>query len=325
MGLDAPWQHIQQMVLELGGLAVLVGLGAWRLTRPDMTVWERLIFFITAGAVSINYDWQNCGQALPLLLVGTIILWWSEWSRANTAHRHQLIFPALWLGFSFSLLAKLGFNLRISHYGVFLAMPAFLSVFYFLLYLLPRYLERFGLVTKTFRAFILIFLLTGLTHLVIHSSLFYQDKNFPLGTGGNKIVTYDPSVDPTGAAMAAATAWLQSQTTPTNTVAVLPEGVLLNYLTRRANPTPYVVFAFEIWAYGETKMLAAYKKNPPDYVVLIHRDSAEYGLPYFGQQKGFGYDIMQWINENYQPVWLIGHEPLQTNAFGIKILKFRKP
>jgi hypothetical protein len=30
---------------------------------------------------------------------------------------------------------------------------------------------------------------------------------------------------------------------------------------------------------------------------------------------------MQWIDKNYQPVYLIGHEPLQNGLFGIKILK----
>ena len=46
----------------------------------------------------------------------------------------------MWLAFSFVMLAKLGFNPRISHYGVFLAMPAFLSAIYLLLHLMPRFL-----------------------------------------------------------------------------------------------------------------------------------------------------------------------------------------
>jgi len=46
-----------------------------------------------------------------------------------------------------------------------------------------------------------------------------------------------------------------------------------------------------------------------------------YGVPYFGQQKGYGFDVMQWVRRNYEPVELIGAEPLQSGAFGIKILK----
>src|SRR5208282_2521695 len=157
--------------------------------------------------------------------------------------------------------------------------------------------------------------------LTIHAALFYKDKDFTLGTGGDRIVTYKPAVDPTGAAMASAAVWIETHTAPADTLAVLPEGVMLNYLTRRDNPTPYVVFAFEVWAFGEQTMLAAYQRNPPDYIVLIQRDSSEYGVQYFGLQKGYGFDVMQWVRQNYEPVELIGSEPLQSSAFGIKILK----
>ena len=409
MGLDAPWSHIGQALIEFGGLAVIVGLCAWRLTRKDVTSdelqvtrkasasnpvtrlrgrslssvtssqhsgaakarhpstvtfrVERVIYFALAGGVSINYGWQNSGHCLPLLVVVAAILWWREWQKVTrderqvtrktsasnpvTRHPSPVTFPALWLAFSFAMLAKLGFNPRLSHYGVFLAMPAFLSAIYLLLHLLPRFLEKVasdewqvtGKETApapglspvnchltSFRAAMLIFLLAGLTRLTIQSALFYKDKDFTLGSGGDRIVTYNPKIEnpksaPTGAAMAAAAAWIEAHTAPTNTLAVLPEGVMLNYLTRRDNPTPYVVFAFEVWAFGEQNMLAAYEKNPPDYIVLIQRDSSEYGVPYFGQQKGYGFDVMQWVRRNYQSVELIGAEPLQSSAFGIKIVK----
>jgi hypothetical protein len=412
MGLDAPWLHIRRTLIEFGGLAVIVGLCAWRLTRKDVTSdeWqvrrkasafnpitrhpspvtfrvERVVLFAAAGGASINYGWQNSGHALPLLLVVAAILWWREWCLAAkiedgrlkmaktsapssiinspsspllAAERCRLFFPALWLAFSFSMLAKLGFNPRISHYGVFLAMPAFLSAIYLLLHLLPRFFQpqmdtdKHGLKTRLptrndlenicvhpclsvvnpspvtchlspFRVAILIFLLAGLARLTIQSALFYKDKDFTLGSGGDRIVAYDPKIDPTGAAMASAAAWIETNTAPTNTLAVLPEGVMLNYLTRRDNPTPYVVFAFEVWAFGEQNMLAAYEKNPPDYIVLVQRDSSEYGVPYFGLQKGYGFDVMQWVKRNYEPVELIGNEPLQNGAFGIKILKHLPP
>jgi hypothetical protein len=347
---------------------------------------ERVIFFALAGGASINYGWQSAGHCLPLLVVFAAILWWREWqkvtrdewqvtrqnSSSNPATRHPspVAFPSLWLAFSFFLLAKLGFNPRISHYGVFLAMPAFLSAIYLLLYLLPRALARDeGQVTgdekvpvaskreiaspvtrhpslSAFRVAMLIFVLAGLARLTIQSGLFYKDKDFALGSGGDRMVTYDPKIDPTGAAMASAAAWIETNTVPTSTLAVLPEGVMLNYLTRRDNPTPYVVFAFEVWAFGETNMLAAYEKNPPDYIVLVQRDSSEYGVPYFGMEKGYGFDVMQWVRRNYspcgvvdfayptvvrivtpqgEPVELIGSEPLKSGAFGIEILKRLPP
>ncbi len=341
-GLDTPWFHIGRALIEFGGLAVIAGLCAWRLTRPALKPLERVIIFVLAGGLSINYGWQNCGHALPLLVVVAAILWWQEWHRKSEIGNRKSEIGILWLAFSFAMLAKLGFNPRISHFGVFLAMPAFLSAIYLLLYLLPRALTsgKWQVASDTnsgnlspvtchlspFRAAILIFLLAGLARLTIQSALFYKDKDFVLGSGGDRMVTYDlklenPKSAKTGAAMAAAAAWIETHTARTNTLAVLPEGVMLNYLTHRDNPTPYVVFAFEVWAFGETNMLAAYEKAPPDYIVLVQRDSSEYGVKFFGQQQGYGFDVMQWVRQNYQPVELIGAEPLQSGAFGIEILK----
>jgi hypothetical protein len=343
-GMDAPWFHVEQALLEFGGLAVVVGLCAWRLTRPTLKPLERIVLFVLAGGASINYGWQHGGHCLPLLVVVAAILWWRGWRRNPEFGIRNSEFVILWLAFSLVLLAKLGFNPHLSHYGIFLAMPAFLSAIYLLLHLLPRWLQnprspvpsprsdgpsgagQIGLWTvdsrlKSFRVAILIFLLAGLARLTIQSALFYKDKDFTLGSGGDRIITYDPKVDPTGAAMASAATWIETHTAPTNTLAVLPEGVMLNYLTRRDNPTPYVVFAFEVWAYGEQHMLDAYQKNPPDYIVLVHRDTSEYGYPYFGAAKGFGLDVVQWINRNYRPVYLIGDEPLHAGGFGLKILE----
>ncbi len=355
-GLDAPWSHIGKALIEFGGLVIIVGLCAWRLTRPMVTSLERAIVIGLVGGASIYYDWTKFGHALPLLVIVAAILWWREWrsgvwrlgagisvlSPEPGTWNPEPIFPALWLAFSFALLAKLGFNPRISHFGVFLAMPAFLSAIYLLVYLLPRMLGSgvWGLAsgvvpqnrepgtqtrTKAFRAAMLIFLLAGLARLTIQSALFYKDKDFSLGSGGDRIVTYNPKVDPTGAAMASAVQRIETHTAPTNTLAVLPEGVMLNYLTRRDNPTPYVVFAFEVWAFGEQTMLDAYEKNPPDYIVLVQRDSSEYGVKYFGQQRGYGFDMMQWVRRNYQPVELISEIGNTNGAFGIRILKHDSP
>jgi hypothetical protein len=55
--------------------------------------------------------------------------------------------------------------------------------------------------------------------------------------------------------------------------------------------------------------------------MLIHRDSLDYGVKFFGQEEKFGLKLMQWIEANYHPVYLVGNEPLRNSLFGIKILK----
>jgi hypothetical protein len=323
-GLDQPGHHLGQILLETAGLACVVGVAAWRLTRPTLDNLERLVLWLVIGGISFNYPWQHFGHALPAILLASGRLWWRDWKSASGEERSRLFFPALWLAFSVALLAKLGLNLRIYHYGVFLAMPAFLTTVYLLVRQLPQFLARRQMPSDPFRQAMLILLVAGLAHLALLSDLFYRDKTSPLGSGGDQIYTYNQSADPTGPAMQQAAAWIETHTAPTNTLAVMPEGVMLNYLTRRPNSTPYVVFASEVFLYGEARMLAAYQQHPPDYIALIHRSGTEYGHPYFGQEQGFGYDVMQWVKQNYDPVWLIGQEPLQTNAFGIKILKSKR-
>jgi hypothetical protein len=320
MGLDVPWFHLRQMIVESGALGLMLVICAWRLGRPTLSSTERILIFSGVGGISIYFNWTHCGPALPLLVLCAAGLIYSEYRSAAIEQRSRLVFPALWVVYSLFLMAKMGLNARITHYGIFLAMPAFLSSIYLLIFLLPRFVQSLNLPPQHFRAAILVLLIAGFARLTIHSGLFYRDKDFPVGPASDRIITYKPAVDPTGADMAAAVDWIETHTAPTNTIAAIPEGALLNYLTRRSNPTPYVVFMSEVWAFGEQTMFDAYRKSPPDYIALVHRDSSEWGVPYFGQKKGYGREMMEWINQNYQPVHLIGSEPLKTNVFGIKIL-----
>ena len=100
---------------------------------------------------------------------------------------------------------------------------------------------------------------------------------------------------------------------------------MLNYLARRKSPSRYLNFVpFEMNTYGEENILGDFRKNPPDYFILVHREVSEFKVGYFGRISGYGLKIAQWIYGNYTPVRLIGYEPFVDGRFGIKIMK-RKP
>jgi hypothetical protein len=106
------------------------------------------------------------------------------------------------------------------------------------------------------------------------------------------------------------------------TFIVVPEGVTLNYLTRRNNPSRYYSFIpFEVELYGEENIIADFKSNPPDYFIIVHRNTNEFGVGYFGRNDGYGLKIAEWIYGNYEPVGIIGYEPLKDGKFGIIIMK----
>ena len=110
---------------------------------------------------------------------------------------------------------------------------------------------------------------------------------------------------------------------PDETLAVLPEGVMLNYLARRVNPTGHINFMPpEFVIFGEPRMLAAFQQSPPDWIVLTHKDTREYGVGFFG--TGYGRVLYAWVHENYEPVKRFGDPPLEPRSkFGAALWKRR--
>jgi hypothetical protein len=73
--------------------------------------------------------------------------------------------------------------------------------------------------------------------------------------------------------------------------------------------------------YGESAMLAELKRRPPTFVALVHRDTREYGVQFFG--RDYARDIVQWVREEYEPVALEGAMPFSGPDFGILIARRR--
>ncbi len=327
LGLDAPQRNIALMLAHAAGVCLVVALyAACCRGFSRRSVSERAALAALMAVLSVAsyfYPWLECGRALPILIVTVVAVAFRSWRRQGSpAFGRGLVFPWLWSVFGLVLLAKMGFSGRIWHYGFYLAMPAAIACVYFLCGILPRWFQQAELDGAIFRVAIIGTLAIGTFRLVSTSGGIYQLKNYPVGDGADKIIAYHPDADARSYAVNLTLAWLKSNAPPEATLAVLPEGVMLNYLSRRTNPTPYTAITpAEVQAYGEENMLAAYQANRPDYIILIHRDSSEFGVGYFGQTPEFGRSTLRWIKQHYQPVYLIGHEPLQTNLFGIQILK----
>ena len=201
-------------------------------------------------------------------------------------------------------------------------MPAFVAAIYLLLWQLPGVLEGYGVRRNFFRATICILLMTAFLRLFVQSQHVLNEKTVAVGEGSDKVVTFSAQNHPAGPAVQSALGWLQDNARAEATLAVLPEGVMVNYLSRRINPTKYLIWnPAEMVGLGQNTMVASFRENAPDYVMLIHRDHSEYGVKFFGQEERFGLKLMQWIEANYEPVCLIGNEPLRSSQFGIKILK----
>jgi len=78
------------------------------------------------------------------------------------------------------------------------------------------------------------------------------------------------------------------------TLLVLPEGAMINYLTRHASSIPLISFTpGEYAAFGEPYITNSLKKHPPDFIVIIQR-------PFFGYNFGtdWGKKTVAWVKEH---------------------------
>jgi Dolichyl-phosphate-mannose-protein mannosyltransferase len=323
MGLDAPWDHLRQTALQFLSLTAVATVCALVSLRKIPLLLTVLLFVLCAFELiqlSWNFNWFNCGHCLPLL--GLTLLALLVGSGVKNGWETPVVFATLWTVWSLALLAKLGFFCRIWHYGFALAMPAFVSGIYLLLWALPRQLERCGVRPIFFRSLMWLMLLPGLTRLTQASLKLYSDKTLSIGSGADTIVAFNPHFHPVDSQVATALHWVETNVPPGATLAVLPQGALLNYLSRHNNPCGYVAWnPPEIAAFGQEKMTAALIAHSPDYVIELFVNYGEYGENYFGLEKRFGLDAQRWIDAHYQLVDQIGHDWLKDGQFGIKILK----
>jgi len=108
------------------------------------------------------------------------------------------------------------------------------------------------------------------------------------------------------------------------TFVAIPEGVMLNYLSRRRNPTPYLsFFPPEMAVWGEDNALAALEARRPDFVLVVERSILEYGGGRYGERAEFGAAIMEWVNENYAPIEAVRQPPPADKSFGVTFMARR--
>ena len=311
MGLDMSFLHLERMGEDFIVIVVVVAIYALvfrrrlesRFKPPGLLPLLRLSLIAPLVICAVVWNWFDCGRTLPLLVLvaGTLLIFQYRKSAVGPA----ALFPLLWMMFGLALLFKLGVYPRIWHYGFALAMPAFVGAVYLLVWLLPRLLaQKYRVNGVWFRTTICLVLLIGFVRLFLRSESFYCQKDMPVGNGGDEIMTYDSSRDPFHGNVKTALSWIEQNVPPTATLAVLPEGAMINYLSRRVNPTRFLAWVPPVFAvFGQTNMASAFEKSSPDYVVIVARNTSEFGVGPFGDDPRYGAEVKQWLDHHYVPVY----------------------
>jgi hypothetical protein len=333
MGLDDPFHNFIKMIRS--GIfvlaAIISALFLCHMIKKYKGNSVAVVFFAFIIGVIIsltfNVDLSDIGRPLPLLSLSALIflvylLKKSIQEDTITAINH---IPVLLLNiFGFFLLFKMFFYSRMFHYGFYLTLPATLTLVCVLTWYLPKWFKTRYLGSEIFLVFvILVFVIFSIKFINV-SDYYFRAKTFSVGAGKDRIVTYDPKYDSRTIPFSQAIAWIKANVAETDSLIVFPEGIMINFLTKRINPTPYINFMPpEMMIFGDNRILDAIKMNSPDYFVIVSRDTAEYGYDIFGRDKTLGNEIMNWVKEHYEQVVLFGHDPILKNRFGIKIMKHR--
>jgi hypothetical protein len=115
-------------------------------------------------------------------------------------------------------------------------------------------------------------------------------------------------------------AWLQHNTTQSQTLTVLPEGITLNVLAQRPTSIPYLsAIPSDLAMFSEPAILAALQKSPPDFIAILDRPTDDFA------QRNFGTDyattLRTYIMQHYHPAHQSGPTPFTTQNFGILLLR----
>ncbi len=224
---------------------------------------------------------------------------------------------AWWALLGLSIFAVV-YSLRIFFLGSFkwlgfvLLFPSAVLMFLLHLWLMPDILRRRYATGSWYRV-----ILAGLVATFVwqHANLSLGNlaqKNVTIGRGGDRMYAFPTTrVSVSAEVLSHAVRQVERRVPPDATLLAVPEGVLVNYLTRRENPTPYMqTFLLKPHfdaAGGTRQIIAVLDSTPPDYILYLGRrvevPGAEYQIRGPG---GFANDVFEWIESHYEVVDRLG-------------------
>lgn len=299
LGTDAPLPHLLRL-LSGGVLAAapfvllrLLARGSARLRthlrhlRRCEGVWISIPVLLAAAIGFFAFAPLNA--ALPLAPAALLAVLFR--GRGRCARRNAGLAAAFAL-FALVLSAKMALAAHIWHYGFVLALPAFCCAV-----LLPSAVRGSPAPPGPAYPAACLALLLGFSAAALRMqsrTLRQWDIASPIHDGAFLAPAFQAE------AFNAALGWIRSETAPESTLAVLPEGAILNVLSGRANPTPYVSLpATDIPRYPPGALPAAYSNALPDTLVL----AAKLGEARFGTD--YAQDLMALLAPHYTPAFTV--------------------
>ena len=295
------WDKLLQSIIIFGVLLLINIPILKHILKPTYTVRKQVINYIIY-LISFNIciflliDLLERANIIGLLHVfGVSRFTMFEWiglstfyilykSIQNISSKDGIVITMLAL-FSICSGVRIGFLFGIG-YSIFLGvLPLVLNAIYFLN----------SKINIEYKKIIIIFLVT----LVINNFyLMISIRNYQqtrLETEKGDFYLYKPSAQQLGKMLS----WIYSNTNKSDTVLVLPEGPLINFITGRPSVDKYYhLIPNHISALDEDKIVSDLNKNKPDYIIIQKIDYSDYGKAYLGID--YGMKISMFVKNNYK-------------------------
>jgi len=299
MGFDNGWRNVG-WELEFTLCAVLmvgaIWAAGWFVNRP----WSwplRLATALGAGYLACSVSMGGgfeIGPCLPglILIILTIVVarLVRELQQTGRVQARNVMALALVL-LAGTMLARMALRARINHFGFIQAAFAGMVAVAVIVSEVPQWTGHGRWGRRVTLAGIMAMLALGSGAIVAESARNHAAQTQPVGSGADRFYAFNPNLDETGSVVNWCVERLQS-IPPGATLLVLPEGVMINYLTRHERPMPEFVS-------DEQEYIKQLSRTQPDYVIYIWGDQRDAGIPRFGDPGQPGEKIVQWLRENY--------------------------
>jgi hypothetical protein len=297
-GLDDIAGNLWIVVKWLGMYCLLLGAGVWIdwASRKGRSGWGLAIiaFVVCGGFFCWRFDrtnWSGMITPLPVVLGLSFVICGVALIRRRSVAALRLAL----VGFAGVLVAKMGLKAYVYHYGFALALPGTVVLICLVAEELPRWIEQHGGSGRVLRAIGLAAWITA-----IAAMLRVDNRRWSADT---TVVAAGTPDEFRGDDRAAGIVDLCHRVTmfvpPGGSLVVLPQGLMVNYLTRRITPNRTINFMPpEVLAAGEQNVLAGFKAHPPDAIVLtpavIHDGNFT-----LDDRDPYGADTLRWVRANY--------------------------
>ncbi|MBF0176251.1 MAG: hypothetical protein HQL63_05305 [Magnetococcales bacterium] len=219
-----------------------------------------------------------------------------------------LSFLGVWLMLSLVLLSRKFFDSTLFGYGFVLVTPAFLSLFGFLTGLIPRWLISQGkpLEARHIQIIYTIYALFIITGVWLQSQSAYRHMTFPVGENRNRFLALPPALSLSSMVHKRFAIWAKQQLRPDDTLFVIPEGLMFNFLYKVVNPTQIQsLFPDDMLVFGEDVLAQKIIENQPRHILFWFRPTPEYGHPHMGGRDGYGQNMLDMLKKIYHPVYYV--------------------